>query len=569
MRSPFEKGTGGLTGSMAEVVSGKSAVERELDRMFVARLRGSLWVIFLSILVFAAVSQTFMNEPLAVRLIRLFQAAVVGTAIFSLDYRRVKRHPTTVAFTTVTVVSITTILAATLANAQSEAMSLLAFVVLVLGSATLFPWGVRYQLATGLLTSISMLASLMVGDAPSGGSSGLATMLAICTALSLYVSHEIRRTHQLIAERNMQHEDDDHALRDAEARARAIVNTAAEGIVTFDESGIVISFNPAAEPLFGLAAEEVVGKHVETIMPGLLPRRGAAKPEVSRTCREIAGLRMDGTSFPLEVTVSELHLAEHTMFTAIARDASDRKRVEELLESRAREHAAALESQTLFLAASSHDVRNSLAVIAGLADLMNDDEDALPVAEATHRIKHLAITLADIMTELLQYATMDRAGGVVPSEGCAKRLLSETVEAYREACREKGLQLELQLPEAAPLFTDLTKVRRILHNLLSNAVRYTLAGSIHVAGALTANELEIRVRDTGIGMSAGDLESVFEPFSRLPAARQIEPLGTGLGLATVQSLCDQLQGSVSIESAVGVGSTFTVRLPRRIIAAAA
>jgi len=110
--------------------------------------------------------------------------------------------------------------------------------------------------------------------------------------------------------------------------------------------------------------------------------------------------------------------------------------------------------------------------------------------------------------------------------------------------------------------SDPSALARILSNLLSNAIRYTVRGEVLLGCEVTPAELRFTVRDTGIGIPADDLTRVFEDHYRHPQARELQPLGTGLGLATARRLCAVLHGTVTAQSTPGEGSTFTVVLPR-------
>jgi signal transduction histidine kinase len=121
--------------------------------------------------------------------------------------------------------------------------------------------------------------------------------------------------------------------------------------------------------------------------------------------------------------------------------------------------------------------------------------------------------------------------------------------------------LHVDLPAEGSITTDAIKVTRILDNLLSNAVRYTHSGNVHLRGELIGSKLSVSVRDTGIGIPADELHRVFEPRYRAPTARTVAPSGTGLGLFTVKRFCDLLGGTTQIESRPGVGTTCTVMLP--------
>jgi len=125
--------------------------------------------------------------------------------------------------------------------------------------------------------------------------------------------------------------------------------------------------------------------------------------------------------------------------------------------------------------------------------------------------------------------------------------MRERAEAIEWQCRQKGLDFRVDLPAQGSITTDLLKVTRILDNLLSNAVRYTPRGKVHLHGQLVSTKLSVSVRDTGIGIRPDELPRVFEPHYRTPTAREVAPLGTGLGLFTVKRFCDLLGGTTQIE----------------------
>jgi two-component system, chemotaxis family, CheB/CheR fusion protein len=225
-------------------------------------------------------------------------------------------------------------------------------------------------------------------------------------------------------------------------------------------------------------------------------------------------------------------------------DITDRKRAEN--------------ARQLFLAATSHDVLNALHSIIGYAQMLEDTGLTDGVAP---RISSLSKALAEIMRDLLDHAHAenDRPSLALVS---ARALLRERADAIEWRCKEKGLELRVELPAEGSLTTDPVKVTRILDNLLSNAVRYTPSGNVHLQGQLANTALCVTVRDTGIGIPAEDIERVFEHYYRAPTAQRIEPLGSGLGLSTVKRFCDLLGGRAEIESTPGVGTTCTVVLPR-------
>jgi signal transduction histidine kinase len=141
-------------------------------------------------------------------------------------------------------------------------------------------------------------------------------------------------------------------------------------------------------------------------------------------------------------------------------------------------------------------------------------------------------------------------------------LVREVEWMIRPLAREKGLNFHVSLPPTPTLVeTDPPKVRQILLNLLSNAVKFTDEGEIELIGRVDDDTLELRVRDTGVGIAAEDLPRIFDPFWQVEQGRTRRAGGTGIGLGVSRHLARLLGGDVTVESEPGKGSTFTLRLP--------
>ena len=199
-----------------------------------------------------------------------------------------------------------------------------------------------------------------------------------------------------------EHRASDHALRKAEERMRSVVNHVIDGIITIDERGIIESFNPAAEKTFGYPAAEVVGRNVKMLMPepyhsehdGYLANYFRThKPKIIGIGREVEGLRSDGSTFPMELAVSEYHLAGRRYFTGIVRDITDRKRLERELHQRIAELAEASHRKDEFLAMLAHELRNPIAAISTAAELSTmsgiQDQIEWSMEVINRQVKHL------------------------------------------------------------------------------------------------------------------------------------------------------------------------------------
>jgi len=214
------------------------------------------------------------------------------------------------------------------------------------------------------------------------------------------------------------------------------------------------------------------------------------------------------------------------------------------------------------LAVVAHDVRGALSNIVGLAELLGEDApaDSRHLAE---RIVTLAHDVSIMMDELIE------AGRTTPDEAeptptalSARALLAECAADAEVQCRRKGLAFHAALPDDETLAVDRIKLVRIIQNLLSNAVRYTLTGRVTLSAHFTPTTLSIAVQDTGIGIPPAEQEAAFTPYERLAPAAAMEPDGAGLGLASVRRLCALLGAEIQVHSSPGVGSTFVVSVPR-------
>jgi two-component system, chemotaxis family, CheB/CheR fusion protein len=217
------------------------------------------------------------------------------------------------------------------------------------------------------------------------------------------------------------------------------------------------------------------------------------------------------------------------------------------------------DTRRMFLAAASHDALNALGNIAGYAELLAGNDLSDPVVP---RILGLSARLSEIMRDLLDESRGTR-GAPTLAVVSARTLVRERAAAIEWRCKQKGVTLRVGLPAEGEMTTDPGKLGRILDNMLSNAIRYTARGRVHLHAELTHADLSVMVRDTGIGIPAEDLGRVFEQYYRAPAAKRVEPLGTGLGLFTVKRFCELLGGTARIESTPGEGTTCSVVLPRR------
>ncbi len=216
-----------------------------------------------------------------------------------------------------------------------------------------------------------------------------------------------------------------------------------------------------------------------------------------------------------------------------------------------------------FMATVSHELRGPLHAILGLSEvLLNSDlsDGDLRLAEALHREASSMRVLVDDVVAYGQFSSTTPTLADVPF--APRTLVTSTVDRLRSTADAAGLRVLVEFDSAVPLrvMGDPVRFGQVVDNLVGNAIRYTEVGSVQVILAADDDTLSVQVRDTGVGMSASDLERIFEPFVRVGNAGIS---GTGLGLAVVQRISQVMQGTIAVDSTVGVGTTFLFSIPCR------
>jgi signal transduction histidine kinase len=228
----------------------------------------------------------------------------------------------------------------------------------------------------------------------------------------------------------------------------------------------------------------------------------------------------------------------------------------------------ASEAKSDFLAVMSHELRTPLNAIIGYADLLllgvpNEVPDK--ARRQVERIRSASNSLLHLVEEVLSFSRIEAGKEEIRiSPVDVSALMRDAVAMIEPLAAEKSLAIELDLPEERlKIVSDERKIRQILTNLLSNAVKFTERGRVRVCADASTAVLAIRVSDTGIGIPPEHLERVFDPFWQVEQSSTRRFGGTGLGLGVARKLAHLLEGSLEVTSDVGVGSTFTLTLPRR------
>ncbi len=364
------------------------------------------------------------------------------------------------------------------------------------------------------------------------------------------------------------------ALEDTQTRLRTILDNVLDGIIMIDGSGTVISINPAVVNMFGYEAGDIVGRNIKMLMPE--PNRSShdgylARYESTGTTRaigvgrELEGLTQAGLTFPMELTVSEVSFHGQRMFVGLVRDITERKRAEDLSRRAKAAAEAANRTKSDFLANMSHEIRTPLNAILGMTYLAQRANPSPRQQTYLTKIGIAGQSLLGIVNDILDFSKIE--AGKLEAEQIAFSLdevLRNVVDIVGQKAEEKGTAIVCTVPGEAPrsLIGDPLRLGQILINLVHNAIKFSDKGEIAVrvmAEEVTLEKarLAFSVRDHGIGMSAEQVANLFQSFNQADTSFTRKYGGTGLGLAISKQLCELMGGTISVESEIGKGSTFS------------
>ncbi|HEY0833497.1 MAG TPA: PAS domain S-box protein [Azospirillum sp.] len=366
-------------------------------------------------------------------------------------------------------------------------------------------------------------------------------------------------------------------LQMSEARFRAIVESAVEAILTTDTRGTIIAANPAAERVFGFTQTELTGRHIHALMPPDEAKRhadymrrylGTGEKTVIGRGREVTAQRKDGTIFPAWLSLAEIDLPGFHVFVGMIGDITPMKQAERALVEAKEAAELANRAKTAFLSNMSHELRTPLNGILGFAEVIH--QQMLGSLENPMYLNYVAeikrsgeLLLANI-NDLLEMATIE-AGRVDLDVTLVdfRDIVVSCLRLVAKRAERAKLRVEADAEELPPLMADPHALKQVLLHLLSNAIKFTPEGGrIGVSARVdTAGALVVEVFDTGVGIPADRLETVFQPFVQGDASLHRRFDGIGLGLSIAKSLVEQHGGRLEIRSTEGAGTAVMLRLP--------
>ncbi len=435
-------------------------------------------------------------------------------------------------------------------------------------------WRIRLSARHGDIVEAGHVNAWLFSSAGLLSTAMLAVLLLVVTGRTRLIENAVtQRTAEL--EREMEERvRTEQALRDSEQRLRNLLDNAPIGIVHADLDGRVREANPRFRDMLGYSPEALAGRTLADLTPKE-DRAGDAEMLAQLLADGHTALRRrkrlqrrDGQLVWVQTILSVLRDAagQPQRLVAVVEDITEHLKLQEA--ERGRELAeSANQAKSEFVSRMSHELRTPLNAMLGFAQLLELDR-APPLAahqtEWTAQIQHAGWHLLEMINDTLDLSRIESGMIRLDTEPVELApLLRHCLTMIEPAAAQRGIRLEERIAtDARAAMADPTRLKQVLTNLLSNAVKYNVENGLVEVGATTTDqgEIEIRVRDTGLGLSAAQVASLFQPFNRLGReGSAIE--GTGIGLVISRRLAKLMGGSLEASSAEGQGSTFVLRLP--------
>ncbi|MEZ5540861.1 MAG: PAS domain S-box protein [Pseudomonadota bacterium] len=351
-------------------------------------------------------------------------------------------------------------------------------------------------------------------------------------------------------------------LEDKVEHIKAIVDTVVDGIITINEKGIIESFNPAAEMIFGYRSEEVAGKNVSLLMPESY--RHAHNGYLENYCltgerkvigigREVEGLRRDGSVFPMDLAVSEMYAGGARMFTGVVRDITERKAADRI--------------KNEFISVVSHELRTPLTSIHGSLRLIEGGMAGKISRNCTELVRLAnknVERLIRLINDLLDIEKMEAGKYSYQLEPMGIRdVLEYAIRESSGYAQEHDVTLACAaIPDDIEANIDRDRIIQVMVNLLSNAVKFSPENSVvEITAGLNGNQLRVSVTDHGTGIPSEFQDSVFKKFCQSDSSDSRKLGGTGLGLSICKSIIEGHGGKIGFDTMPGQGTTFYFELP--------
>lgn len=360
----------------------------------------------------------------------------------------------------------------------------------------------------------------------------------------------------------------------SEVRLRAIFESAFDGIIGMNATGAITHWNTQAEKIFGWSHAEVMGRHLMEVTIPLeyhqalgLEMRGYfgtdPSPIMTRSV-ELQAHRRNGERFLIQISIHPMLVGNERQFTAFVEDITERKRTEQELISTRQQALDAVKIKAEFLANMSHEIRTPLNGIVGMTDLLLDSELDEQQRRHAQIVQDSGNLLLTVVNDILDFSKIEAGKLALEAiEFGPIQLVESQAELLMAQARHKGLSLMTYIEPSVPIVLrgDPGRLGQVLLNLMSNAIKFTLKGTVFVRVAKLSEQggkvrLRVSVKDSGIGMNAETQERLFRPFTQADGSTARKFGGTGLGLSISKKLVELMGGQIGVNSEEAAGSVF-------------
>lgn len=350
----------------------------------------------------------------------------------------------------------------------------------------------------------------------------------------------------------------------------AILDSAPDAVIVVDKSGTIVFANRQVTALFGYPQSELVGSHVDLLLPERLrAHHGAHRQHYADRAHvrpmgigmDLSARRRNGSEFPVEISLSPIESEGQLLVAAAIRDVTERRQVQdELKRARAAAETANV-AKSRFLATASHDLRQPLQTLSLLNGALRRSTGDAELQAGLAQQEQAIDAMARLLNALLDISKLE-SGAIRPElvDFEVARLFRELRSEFAQLAEQKGLELRV-IPCNNRVHSDLSLINQLMRNLLSNAIKYTSAGSVILRCRSEPQRVRLEVIDTGVGIPASDIPHIFEEFYQVGVPANSSRQGYGLGLSIVSRIVQLLGVSLDIQSEPGKGSTFSVALP--------
>jgi len=359
----------------------------------------------------------------------------------------------------------------------------------------------------------------------------------------------------------------------------ATVSASLDGIIIINSDGCVVEFSESAERIFGYKRSDVLGQNMATLIvperyqeahnAGMARMRETGKANILGQRIEIEAVRKNGEEFMSELAISRSRSSSGDIFIAYIRDISEAKAAEKALLDAKDAAELANRAKTQFISAMSHEIRTPFNAVLGILDILGDTDLTQDQKQLIQTAERTSKSLLRIINDVLDYARISSGSVKVRDEPFyAADVFDDVYRLFAMQAKDQGIELTVKTANAAEIHLsgDIGRIRQILMNFVSNAIKYTDSGNVDLIVDVIPIENETwnllcRVKDTGVGIKAEKLDRLFDEFYMVDDVDTRAAEGTGLGLTICKVLAKMMNGEIGVESEVGRGSDFWVKVP--------